>query len=745
MLDRWIMRSWHLTILLIAVCILTSVSIVSSTQAKTTALLIGVSDYDETIGLADLRGPVNDVKLMRDALQSRGVTDIRILADGIDGSARPTREAIMDALANLTKEATDGDLFIIHMSGHGTRQPDDNNDEADGYDELFLPADVTRAEPGSRQIPNAIVDEELGDVIDLIRKTGADVWFIMDACHSGTGLRAGGLNTADRYIDPSVLGISGVTSVNAGKNDDKLIADSPKSDNLQGNLIAFYSAQADELAREVDFSSADGSSTASANPDQNNWFGLFTAKLANRILSAGSISYRQLFQGVMADMNSTNVPGAARLQTPHWEGDLIDAVVLGGSDTVDVRQYQVDFDMLSAGTVHGIEIGTIVELVSDAAASSDEIIGYAQVEDVTPLSSFLRPVTDTCVPKPEPLCEVSGELNEKAQFARVTVVPVSSTIVLSPVLDRSENHDEAKVSALSDTHPLSVKLQDAINVINSETTSRFKIDKSEYDVEVSLHADKLWFGQVTMAKGVPVGLSWEIEGDDTIPLESILQRIAYAQRFSGIFSSIAESASLLNPSPIEVRSNWRSSEVKLLSPVGAEINPVRECRNIMRRDAFASQSQLPPRAKLKQCDILQFSARGMLSGVRDVNRIHIDSKFCVRAQYTRIEDNRTKLSLGDDMIMCSDCPDGYSAGHEQLFVLVSEARANQEPLNLEGVVDNCSTRSGTRGLAKNTINKFLKSLGKQPGTRGAMGGFATENVWVERLDWQVVPRVSVLQ
>ncbi|MEO0909423.1 MAG: hypothetical protein AAFX96_03490, partial [Pseudomonadota bacterium] len=251
--------------------------------------------------------------------------------------------------------------------------------------------------------------------------------------------------------------------------------------------------------------------------------------------------------------------------------------------------------------------------------------------------------------------------------------------------------------------------------------------------------------QVTMVNGVPVGLSWKIDGTDNISLEAILQRIAYAQRFSGIFSSIAESASLLNPSPIEVSSSWRSSEVKLLSPIGAEINPVRECRNIMRRDAFTSQTQLPPRAKLKQCDILQFSARGVLSGVRDVNRIHIDSKFCVRAQYTRIEDNRTKLSLGDDMIMCSDCPDGYSAGHEQLFVLVSEARVNQEPLNLEGVVDNCTSRSGTRGIGQQTISNFLKSLGKQPGTRGSMGGFATENVWVERLDWQVVPRVSVLQ
>ncbi|MEO0911013.1 MAG: caspase family protein, partial [Pseudomonadota bacterium] len=349
---------------------MSSVSFVSSTQAKTTALLIGVSDYDETIGLADLRGPVNDVKLMRDALQSRGVTDIRILADGIEGSARPTRNEIMSALAKLANEAADGDLYIIHMSGHGTRQPDDNDDEADGYDELFLPADVTRAEPGARQIPNAIVDEELGNAIDLIRKTGADVWFIMDACHSGTGLRAGGLNTADRYIDPSVLGISGVTSSNAGKNDDKLIVDRQKPDNLQGKLIAFYSAQADELAREVDFSSVDSSDTAPTNPDQNNWFGLFTAKLANRILSAGSISYRQLFQGIMADMNSTNVPGAARLQTPHWEGDLIDAVVLGGSDTVDVRQYQVDFDMLSAGAVHGIEIGTILELAAASATSS---------------------------------------------------------------------------------------------------------------------------------------------------------------------------------------------------------------------------------------------------------------------------------------------------------------------------------------------------------------------------------------
>ena len=134
--------------------------------AEIRALLIGVSVYDESIGLASLRGPANDVRLWQQTLAGRGVSDIRILADGVDGGAIPTRAAVLAAFADLARSSSAGDLAIITLSGHGTRQPDTNGDEADGLDELFLPADTARAQPGANAIPNAILDDDIGDARD---------------------------------------------------------------------------------------------------------------------------------------------------------------------------------------------------------------------------------------------------------------------------------------------------------------------------------------------------------------------------------------------------------------------------------------------------------------------------------------------------------------------------------------------------------------------------------------------------
>lgn len=703
-------------------------------QSKTVALLVGVSDYDETIGLADLRGPVNDVLLMRDALNGKGIDDVRVLADGIEGAARPTKAAIMKALAVLAEEAQDGDFFIVHLSGHGTRQPDHNGDEGDGYDEVFLPADVTRAEPGTLEIPNGIVDEEIGDAIHNIRATGADVWFIMDACHSGTGLRAGALNTADRFIDPAVLGLPNVDQSGAGNQD--LAGDRDEDADVPGGLIAFYSAQSDELAREVDFGGA-------ADASDNTWFGLFTAKLANRIQTAGAISYRQLFQNVMADMNSTSVPGAARLQTPFWEGTLIDATVLGGSGTVGVRQFSIEDDTLSAGLVHGLTQGTIIELVEDAAAGPADIIGFAQIEEVTPLSSFVRPIDDTCVPDAAQLCDAVGELAAGARFGRISVVPVATTIALSPILIREGPQDPAQ--PVDGGHPLATALNSAITLVNASGGMRFEIQRDSYDIEISFAGGKLWFGRNTMLDGQPLGLSWTPGNPENIDLESILSRIAYAERFAATFTSIADSGSLLNLSPVRIAATLMSSDAAQLEKPGAGIDPVRECGRLIRRNAYFPEDNLPLSAEVKQCDIVRIAARGEVGGARDVNRIHIDSNFCVHAQYARIEDNRNNVAVGNDMTLCSDCPDGYSAGDERVFVVISEFRENTDQLNLEGVVENCTAEQATRGAGARTLNNLLSSVRKPPGTRGAMGGFATEKVWVEKLNWRVLPREIAMQ
>lgn len=147
-------------ILLTAAAVLLLISCIDRPAgAVSRALLVGVSEYPSLDEDSQLRGPVNDVQLMREVLLRRGfdADRIRTLADGVKGAALPTRAAILSALEVLVAEASEGDLIYLHLSGHGSRQSQGRNDEdhePDGLDEIFLPrpiaGSVSRSSSGTQ-------------------------------------------------------------------------------------------------------------------------------------------------------------------------------------------------------------------------------------------------------------------------------------------------------------------------------------------------------------------------------------------------------------------------------------------------------------------------------------------------------------------------------------------------------------------------------------------------------------------
>lgn len=146
------------------------------------AVIVGVGQYADP-ALPDLEGPPHDARAMQTLLIERfgfARDDVTLL---IDEAA--TREAILRALARATAASGEGDPLVFYFSGHGARTFDGSGDEPDGWDEGLVPHDSGRDGRPNRDL----LDDELHGVLAAMVDRGAQVTFIYDACHSGTGTR----------------------------------------------------------------------------------------------------------------------------------------------------------------------------------------------------------------------------------------------------------------------------------------------------------------------------------------------------------------------------------------------------------------------------------------------------------------------------------------------------------------------------------------------------------------------------
>ena len=104
----------------------------------------------------------------------------------------------------------------------------------------------------------------------------------------------------------------------------------------------------------------------------------------------------------------------------------------------------------------------------------------------------------------------------------------------------------------------------AVETFNESNQDAFAFGDVDYDIEVSLIGDRLWFGIATMINGAPSGLSLALEEVSTVKLSAILARIAHAERLAETFAAIGNGASLLNLSPVDLSVRLRSSDPLLL-------------------------------------------------------------------------------------------------------------------------------------------------------------------------------------
>lgn len=341
-LSAWRFNDGRLTHGLLAMAL---VAWAAPCAAASHALLVGVSGYPSLPEARRLRGPRNDVPLMRDVLQRAGMAaaDIQVLADGVAGSvALPTRAAILAGLAALAQRARPGDWVVVYLSGHGSQQPQpplpagsSTYREPDGLDEIFLPHDIGRWDGRQGTVQGALVDDEIGLALAAIRARGARLWAIFDTCHAGDmarswqGQRPG---TQHRNVPADVLGVPAATAPEAGSRPRaprlhagrraSSLADSgllPMAAGPGGvaSVAVFYASQSDEPAAEEPLPEPFGAPPhlpVSAAPQKV--YGYFTYLLAQELARRPGQSLQQLADSVARRYASRPYP------TPLFQGDL---------------------------------------------------------------------------------------------------------------------------------------------------------------------------------------------------------------------------------------------------------------------------------------------------------------------------------------------------------------------------------------------------------------------------------------
>ena len=159
------------------------------------ALLVGIDDYPGTG--SDLRGPVEDARIMYRALTERFGFDPANIITLNDSEA--TRENIANGIVQHLGQAGPDGVAVFFYSGHGTQIGQnigltgalDPEPRGDGDEAIYI--------YGHDQESSVLLDEELGFLIETIDAGRALV--VVDACFSGEITRGPGDAPQSKIVD----------------------------------------------------------------------------------------------------------------------------------------------------------------------------------------------------------------------------------------------------------------------------------------------------------------------------------------------------------------------------------------------------------------------------------------------------------------------------------------------------------------------------------------------------------------
>lgn len=617
--------------------------------AEQYAVIIGVNEYPALPKSAWLRGPQNDARLVSEFLtQNPGVPfkreNITILADGVDGASLPTLTKIRLAMKNTASKAQKGDFVYLHFSGHGTQAPaGEGNTELDGLNELFLPRDIGKWNDQIGVVQNALVDDEIGKMINNIRAKGAFVWAVFDSCHSGTVTRgaSGGDEVRLRKILPEFLDIPDDAMAKARENvprtrggpsakrEMSLNLEPSSSDDL-GGFVAFYAAQTTETTPEMRLPKGKKGRRSQ---------GLFTFTLFQVLAEYPGISYRQLGQEVLRRYGASYLTQP----TPLYEGDL-DRAVFGSNRTGRISQWGItlndDVLTLPAGTLHGLQAGSELLLLPNAVAKNADAIGSLTIVEADALSSTVS-VKDKSGNVFKDMDAIENGLIARMKNASVEF---SLIVALPDMQDVKSTKLKAKITRIlknieaGDDDGLRISYVDA----NNNADLRLILSVANDDRQSAT----LWMapstGQISRsgaAKTPSVSLSNKSEDEAVIAIQDNFTRIARATNLLklGVASGISES--------IDIKLQSKRKGSKQLAELDAATLP-----------------QLFPG------DIVYIAAKNTSDNPVDINVLYVGSDYSISHMYSG------RVHPGDTLKKGLFKVNSKSFGQERTLIITTPAK-----------------------------------------------------------------------
>lgn len=204
-------------------------------NAKVSALVVGISEYDTE---SNLDGTIGDADDIAQALENIAAHPIRVLKE-----RDATKSAIKRAYDDLLANSSAGDTIVFSFAGHGAQEPAQDPDEEpdDGKDE-FLPLSGFDPKGSADAKRERIVDDELRAWFSRAKAKDVKVVFVADTCHSG-GMSRSSVTLKTRLAKP-------VTFKMPPASDDMKLGAGVKERDLD-NLIFLAASLESQLTPEV--------------------------------------------------------------------------------------------------------------------------------------------------------------------------------------------------------------------------------------------------------------------------------------------------------------------------------------------------------------------------------------------------------------------------------------------------------------------------------------------------------------